>query len=648
MKPDNRKRLQSPPITERKEAEERILQLSESLQAQNAKLESERARWKGVVEGIADEVWLCDNQVKISLVNLPDVTSMGLQEFSDWSLAEVLQEVDVFYVDGTPRPAEEAPLLRSLRTGEIVRGEELMHYRRTGKMRYRQFSCAPTRDATTGIINGAVAIVRDITTQKEIEAALRESEERLRRYELLAMHSRDIILFMNSDDGRLLEVNTAAVEAYGYTREELLKLTIHELRMAETRELTSELMAKAVEHGIQFETVHRRKDGSTFPVEVSSQGAMIGKEQTLISVVRDITERKQAEEALAESERRYRGIVETSEEGIATHEPDGTITYVNQRMADMLGYSCEELIGRSSLDFVDDEEREAVIRAREIVKEQGSFSRERKLHRKDGSILWTLSNISQRQDGAGNFLGFLAMHTDITHRKQAEEVLHKAHSELALQMEERIKELREKEVLLKEVHHRVKNNLQVISSLVGMQADTSRDDTVRGVLQDVIYRVRSMALVHEKLYHSESLARIDFAEYARSLLGYLWRAHGAAAEFVRLTLDLEPIELQVDIATPCGLILNELAGNALKHAFKGRTEGEVEVSLQLAETGVVCLSVRDNGVGLPEGFDWRQAGSLGLRLVQMLAGQLQASVEVDGHGGTEFTVSFRLKSSYIG
>lgn len=134
-------------------------------------------------------------------------------------------------------------------------------------------------------------------------------------------------------------------------------------------------------------------------------------------------ERKRAEEALRESELRYRGIIETAEEGIATHGPDGTITYVNKRMADMLGYSPEEIIGRSSLDFADKEERQAVTRSRESLRERGSFSTERKLRRKDGSILWTLANLSPRQDGAGSFLGYLAMHTDITERKRTEETL---------------------------------------------------------------------------------------------------------------------------------------------------------------------------------------------------------------------------------
>jgi two-component sensor histidine kinase/HAMP domain-containing protein len=224
---------------------------------------------------------------------------------------------------------------------------------------------------------------------------------------------------------------------------------------------------------------------------------------------------------------------------------------------------------------------------------------------------------------------------EIEERKQAEKALKES--------EEQIKaSLAEKEVMLKEIHHRVKNNLQVISSLVGLQADGSQDEAVRQVLRDVTYRVRSMALVHEKLYQSADLAHIDFAEYTRSLLSYLWRAHGAIAADVRQTFDLEPVSLSVDTAVTCGLILNELAVNALEHAFQGRADGEVTVSLHSGADGRIRLSVSDNGVGLPAGFDWRQTRSLGLRLVQMLARQLDGDVAVSGEEGTAFTVTFSI------
>ena len=229
------------------------------------------------------------------------------------------------------------------------------------------------------------------------------------------------------------------------------------------------------------------------------------------------------------------------------------------------------------------------------------------------------------RDDAGNILGAIEVSHDITAQKRAEAQIRAS--------------LAEKEVLLKEIHHRVKNNIQVISSLVALQADELQDPAVRAAFQEVTHRVRSMALVHEKLYQGADLSRVEFDQYVRSLLDYLWRAHGAAAAGLKLTLDLEPVSLSLNAAVPSGLILNELVSNALKHAFACRAEGEVAVSLHSGRDSRLHLCVRDNGTGLPADLDWRQASSLGLRLVQMLAGQLDATIEVSGGAGTEFTIA---------
>lgn len=248
----------------------------------------------------------------------------------------------------------------------------------------------------------------------------------------------------------------------------------------------------------------------------------------------------------------------------------------------------------------------------------------------DDSLHWVETRGVFQYDSDGKASRMHGVVMDITERKRVEVAINTS--------------LHEKEVLLKEIHHRVKNNLQVISSLVSLQAEGSQNETVLEVLKDVTFRVRSMALVHEKLYQSGDLAKIDFTEYIESLMNYLWRSHGPLASSIRLIFDLEPVSLPVDTAVPCGLILNELAGNALKHAFRGKSDGEVAVSLKNGKDERIHLSVTDNGVGLPEGFDWKLVNSLGLRLVQMLTRQIDAEVEVDGGDGTRFEIVFQIKS----
>jgi two-component sensor histidine kinase len=182
--------------------------------------------------------------------------------------------------------------------------------------------------------------------------------------------------------------------------------------------------------------------------------------------------------------------------------------------------------------------------------------------------------------------------------------------------------------------------MQVISSLVDLQTDVIEDDTMKEMLKEIKQRVHSMALVHEKLYHSGNLANVEFADYTNSLLNSLWRTHKTEKLNVRLDTALEPIHLPVTMAVPCGLILNELISNAFTHAFRGRESGKVSITLGVDDGNKARLTVRDDGIGLPFEKDWRQANTLGLRLVQMLAKQLHAAVDVRNDSGTEFIISF--------
>jgi len=359
----------------------------------------------------------------------------------------------------------------------------------------------------------------------------------------------------------------------------------------------------------------------------------IKRAETVLHEANALLEQRVAERtaALRESEALYRGIGESIDYGVWVCAPDGRNTYASESFLNMVGITQEQCsnFGWGNVLHPDDAER-TIAAWQECVRTGGKWDIEHRFRGKDGQWHHVLARGVPVRNEHGEIISWAGINLDITDLKKAEELIKAS--------------LAEKEVMLREIHHRVKNNLQVISSLVSLQADTLDDERMRAVFGDVRDRVRAMALVHEKLYQTGDLAHLNFADYAASLLQYLWRSYGAQAEDVRFNLAVAPVALPIEAAVPCGLILNELAGNALKHAFPSGRDGEVAVGLELDPAGgTLCLRVCDNGVGLPAGLEWRQSRSLGLRLVQMLAGQLRGKVETGPGPGTEFLVTFPLK-----
>lgn len=234
---------------------------------------------------------------------------------------------------------------------------------------------------------------------------------------------------------------------------------------------------------------------------------------------------------------------------------------------------------------------------------------------------------------------------------QARDDLSKKAEELQLELVERHRieaqitaSLEEKEVLLKEIHHRVKNNLQVISSLLDLQANNIRDEHTVAMFRDSQNRITSMGLIHERLYQASDLARIEFSEYIAELTQSLYQSYSTNAQNVRMSTTAETISLDVDTSIPCGLIINELVSNALKYAFPDGREGCINVELEKCEANQLLLVVRDDGIGLPEEFDASKTQSLGLKLVHTLVRQLRGTLEISSSHGARFSIRFPIKS----
>ena len=339
-----------------------------------------------------------------------------------------------------------------------------------------------------------------------------------------------------------------------------------------------------------------------------------------------LVERQRAEDALRESETRYRRLVELSPEAIFVNS-DGKIVYSNGAGLKLLGATLsEQVVGRPTSDFIPHDDRDFVAERFRQIYEEGVTTplTEGKIVRLDGRVIDVESTgalVTYRGKAAAQ-----SVMRDITERKQAEEQIKVS--------------LREKEVLLKEVHHRVKNNLQVISSLLYLQSGYIQDVRALEVFADSRTRVKSMALIHEQLYQSSDLSRIDFGAYARSLVGDLSRTYALNPAAIKVQVNVGEVLLGIDTAIPCGLIINELVSNGLKYAFPDGRAGQVCVELRADDDTEYTLVVGDNGVGLPGDLDFRKSDSLGLELVRTLTDQLEGTIDLNTRDGTEYRITF--------
>jgi len=346
--------------------------------------------------------------------------------------------------------------------------------------------------------------------------------------------------------------------------------------------------------------------------------------------------RRRAAVDIQEREQFLSSVLDSIQDGISILDKDFTIVRVNRTMErrhvgsmPLVGKKCYEAYRRQTGPCSPCPTLET-LRTSKVAHEVISRTKD------EGGVqewldLYSFPFIDQE---TGQMKGVIEYVRDITQRKQAEDRLQSS--------------LREKEVLLREVHHRVKNNLQVIQSLISLQTRQIKDEQAVEMCKESQRRIRAMALVHERLYQSTDLSRIEFADYLRSLVIHLFHSMLSDTNRITLTMDLEPVQLNINTAIPCGLIVNELVSNALKHAFPGEKSGSITVSIHKAEDDEYRLGVMDNGIGLPPEFEIHESETMGMQIVATLVSQLGGRLAIGRNGGADFHIHFREAKDQLG
>ena len=582
-----------------------------------------------ILDTVGDGVLVFSADGRLSLCN-----PVAGRLFGDMpaTLDEWLSRCQLYAPDDSLCPPADHPALRAL-LGETVPPTELiLRGPQIDEPRWLQITARPLRDERAAHA-GALVIIHDATPQKRAELALRESE---RRFRALFNQTFQFISLLNPD-GTLIEANQTVLDFAGVQQSELIEaLAWQSLWRTVTPQMRDRLRS-AVEEAAAGDLVRCEIElcgagGATKAVDFSLKPVRDehGQVTMLIAEGWDMSERKQTEAALRESESTLRSFYDSTTLmlGIVELLDDDDILYIsnNASAATFFGVSAgdadqrrasELRLSRRYRRIWIEHYRESERTGRPVTVEYEQQIGER--------TIWLAATVCPIAQSPTARTRFAYVAEDVTERKRTAERISAS--------------LREKEVMLQEIHHRVKNNLQVISSLLKLQSSSISDARALEMFQESQHRVRSMALVHEKLYQAADLARIDFADYLKSLTTYLIRSYNISP-LLRLEIQADqPVLLDVEKAVPLGLIVNELVTNALKYAFPANMRGQIAVAVHAVADDHLRLTVSDTGVGLPPEIDLGRTETLGLRLVTMLTRQLQGTVALETSQGTTFTLS---------
>lgn len=589
---------------------------------QLAKLEAAQTKkLDDILSATPDQFFLIDNAGRYLYANqaASQVLSLTPGELS----GKKIQDGGFPAETGNHLAAQTAAVFHS---GRPLAGEVSFPSQET--LKFFDYILTPLRDPQ-GSVNSVLATFRDITDRKHIEQRLQE-ELHFKETLLEAIPSP---IFFKDLQGRYLGCNRAFETFIGLSRQVFVGKSVFELAPAE---LAAIYHAKDVElleqRQVQsYESQVKTADGQTSEVIFYKapfthlNGALAG----LIGVIIDITDRRRMEEDLRQAKEFLSSILAHAPMPFFVNQRDGRFLLVNpawealtgQNQEAALGHTLDELFSPETAKLFNKTNQQIFQTGNPIEIEETVILRGQKYHFQ--SVKFPLLNAQGEIDALGGIT------LDITTRKQAEEQVKAS--------------LREKEVLLKEIHHRVKNNMQIISSMLRLQSSRVKNREVQEVFQESQNRIRSMALVHEMLYRSPDLSRVHFSSYLKVLANSLYRSFRVDPKHITLRLDSEDFYLAANQALSCGLIITELLSNSFKYAFPAGHQGELSLTTRQTPDGEIKLVVHDNGVGFPPDLDYRTTESLGLRLVMLLVGQLQGSVEVDRMGGTSFIITFKVQ-----
>ena len=476
-------------------------------------------------------------------------------------------------------------------------------------------------------------IFRDITERKRAEQTIKLSEERYR-----AIYDQAFLGIARIDlTGKYIQANQRMCNMLGYTEDELISKTIFDVSMHEDLEIGKDFLTRfknREETNFTGERKYKQKNGSVLYCNITTSVVTDtnGAPDYIVSICEDITEKKKIQEKINEQSAKINAIFDSSSHLIWSVNKKVTLTSFNKNYSDalfnMYGVAAHIPTDKDApkTPFADKEYHEFWNKKYEEAFKGNPQQFETRLTDKKGNLVVReifLNPIFKSENVIEEISGIAH---DITEKKLAEE-----------QMKE---SLQEKEVLLKEVHHRVKNNLQVISSIMNLQSSYIKDKYTLEMLRELQNRIKSMSFIHESLYQTSVFSSIKFSEYVVTLTKNLIHSYRIYSGLVELKHDVQEIFLNLDTSIPCGLIVNELVSNALKYAFPDGRKGEVLVSLSENEHAVT-LTISDNGIGLPPNFNFRETDSLGLQLVTSLVEQINGEIFCENKIGTKFTITFK-------